>query len=73
MKIISQQKKVETGNENNFATNSHFHFFPTNNFATDCRNNELLKIIEVENCDYLENGSHNGACFDVKNVIIESI
>ena len=36
-------------------------------------NCKALKTIEVEDSDRFANNSHNGACFDVKNVIIESI
>ena len=36
-------------------------------------NCKAVKTIEVEDSDRLANNSHNGACFDVNNVIIESI
>ena len=34
--------------------------------------NEKLKRIETEDCDYFDNGSHDGCCFNVNKVIIES-
>ena len=36
-------------------------------------NNEKLKSIETEDCDYFDNGSHDGGCFSVNKVIFESM